>query len=141
MHGWRGKILRVDLTAGQVTDQPLDEKMARNFIGGRGFGIFTIGGVSLLMAMSAETQAGSYLALWSVVQLVARGTGIAAGGLMRDAALAVTGQFNTAYAVVFVIEALGVLASIPLLRQVDIAGFAASHASSRSAEILSAATE
>jgi aldehyde:ferredoxin oxidoreductase len=41
MHGWRGKVLRVDLSAGQVTDQPVDEKMARDYIGGRGFGIFT----------------------------------------------------------------------------------------------------
>ena len=43
---------------------------------GFGFGIFTVGGVSLLMAMNVEEQAGSYLALWSVVQLVARGAGI-----------------------------------------------------------------
>jgi len=42
MHGWRGKVLRVDLSGGQVTDQPLDEKMARDYIGGRGFGIFTM---------------------------------------------------------------------------------------------------
>jgi len=42
MHGWTGKVLRVDLSAGQVTDQPLDEKMARDYIGGRGFGIFTM---------------------------------------------------------------------------------------------------
>jgi BCD family chlorophyll transporter-like MFS transporter len=108
---------------------------------GFGFGVFTIGGVSLLMAMSAETQAGSYLALWSVVQLVARGTGIAAGGLIRDAALTITDQFHTAYAIVFVIEALGVLASIPLLRQVDIAGFTALRATPPSTEILSAMTE
>ncbi len=39
MHGWRGKILRVDLTAGRVRDEPLDPQTARSFIGGRGFGI------------------------------------------------------------------------------------------------------
>ena len=42
MHGWRGKVLRVDLSGGQVTDHSLDEKMARDYIGGRGFGIFTM---------------------------------------------------------------------------------------------------
>jgi aldehyde:ferredoxin oxidoreductase len=42
MHGWRGKVLRVDLSGGQVTDQLLDDKMARDYIGGRGFGIFTM---------------------------------------------------------------------------------------------------
>jgi len=103
---------------------------------GFGFGVFTVGGVSLLMAMSVEEQAGSYLALWSVVQLVARGAGIAAGGLVRDAALALTNQFSTTYAILFVIEALGVLASILLLSRVDVAGFAAQQTQPSFPEIL-----
>lgn len=92
---------------------------------GLGFGIFTVGGVSLLMAMSSEERAGSYLALWSVIQLVARGAGIASGGLIRDLALAATGQMHLAYATLFLIEATGIFIAIVLLRQVDIAGFAA----------------
>jgi BCD family chlorophyll transporter-like MFS transporter len=96
---------------------------------GVGFGIFTVGGVSLLMAMSVEEQAASYLALWSVVQLVARGAGIAAGGLVRDIALSVSGALPAAYATVFLIEALGIFASIGLLRRVDVKGFAAEHTS------------
>lgn len=96
---------------------------------GLGFGVFTVGGVSLLMAMSTARRAGSYLALWSVIQLLARGAGIAAGGLMRDIGLAVTGQISTAYAVVFFIEGLGLLLCILLLLRVDIAGFAREHAS------------
>jgi BCD family chlorophyll transporter-like MFS transporter len=108
---------------------------------GLGFGIFTVGGVSLLMAMSTEEQSGSYLALWSAVQLVARGAGIASGGLIRDVALSITGQFNTAYAALFVIEALGIFWTISLLRQVDISGFAAGRDRPRSTEILTAAAE
>jgi BCD family chlorophyll transporter-like MFS transporter len=96
---------------------------------GFGFGIFTVGGVSLLMAMSVEEQAASYLALWSVVQLVARGAGIAAGGLLRDIALSASGAFPVAYASVFLIEALGIFASIGLLQRVDVKGFAAEHTS------------
>lgn len=42
MNGWRGTILRVDLTAGQVTAQPLDPAMAKAYVGGRGFGIHTL---------------------------------------------------------------------------------------------------
>jgi BCD family chlorophyll transporter-like MFS transporter len=91
---------------------------------GVGFGIFTVGGVSLLMAMSVEERAGSYLALWSMVQLVARGAGIAAGGLLRDLTLNLTGRFDSAYAILFLFEALGLLATIPLLRRVDVLGFA-----------------
>ena len=91
---------------------------------GIGFGIFTAGGVSLLMAMSVEAQAAAYLALWSVIQLVSRGAGIAAGGLLRDAALAVTGSFASTYGIVFWLEAMGALSCIWLLRRADVPGFA-----------------
>jgi BCD family chlorophyll transporter-like MFS transporter len=92
---------------------------------GLGFGVFTVGGVSLLMAMSREHQAGTYLALWSAIQLVSRGAGIAAGGALRDLGLGLTGGFPGAYALVFWAEGLGVLGCIALLRWVDVAGFAA----------------
>ena len=42
MYGWRGTILRVDLTTEKVTKQPLDESVARKFIGGRGFNSKTL---------------------------------------------------------------------------------------------------
>lgn len=92
---------------------------------GFGFGIFTVGGVSLLMAMSAERSAGAYLALWSAIQLIGRGAGIAFGGVVRDAALELTGSLPATYASVFWLEAIGVLACIWLLRRVDVGGFAA----------------
>lgn len=34
--GWRGAVLRVDLTTGDVTNEPLDAAWAAEFIGGRG---------------------------------------------------------------------------------------------------------
>ncbi len=106
---------------------------------GLGFGIFTVGGVSLLMAMSVEGRAGAYLGLWSVIQLVGRGAGIAAGGLLRDVALAVTGNFAGAYAAVFCLEALGALACIWLLKWVDVSGFAGERGQVGRAEALAAA--
>ena len=94
---------------------------------GFGFGVFTIGGVSLLMAMSRPAQAASYLALWSMVQLVSRGLGIAMGGVIRDVVLAITGVFSNAYATLFLIEGLGLFLCIWLLVRVDVKGFAANH--------------
>jgi len=94
------------------------------FVFGVGFGIFTVGGVSLLMAMSREEKAGSYMALWSVIQLFARGAGIAVGGLVRDVTLAWSGQFNVAYASVFVLEAVGLYVTIGLLYWVNVPTFA-----------------
>ncbi len=40
MKGWMGKILRVDLTKAVCTEEPLDAAAARNYIGGRGLGIY-----------------------------------------------------------------------------------------------------
>jgi BCD family chlorophyll transporter-like MFS transporter len=106
---------------------------------GLGFGVFTVGGVSLLMAMSRERQAGTYLALWSAIQLVSRGAGIACGGVLRDLALAFGAGFPGAYAAVFWLEALGALGCIVLLRRVDVAGFAAERRTVEPAEALAGA--
>ncbi len=42
MNGWRGKVLRVNLSTGTVAQEHLDPEMARAFIGGRGFGIYVL---------------------------------------------------------------------------------------------------
>lgn len=95
------------------------------FLFGLAFGVFTVGGVALLMAMSREEEAGTYLALWTVIQLLARGGGITAGGILRDGALAFFGTFPAAYAAVFACEALGILLAAFLLMRVNVAAFVA----------------
>src|SRR5680860_811049 len=40
MKGWTGKILRVDLTHDRVTEEAVDPKTARDYVGGRGLGIY-----------------------------------------------------------------------------------------------------
>ncbi len=40
MNGYGGSILRVNLTKGEVTKEPTPADVARDFIGGRGFGIY-----------------------------------------------------------------------------------------------------
>jgi len=37
MHGWNGKLLRVDLTKGKAVSQEYDAGFAKTFLGGRGF--------------------------------------------------------------------------------------------------------
>jgi aldehyde:ferredoxin oxidoreductase len=39
MKGWNGRLLRVDLGQGRIWEEELREEVARDFIGGRGFGI------------------------------------------------------------------------------------------------------
>jgi aldehyde:ferredoxin oxidoreductase len=40
MHGWCGKVLRVDLTGGQIQTERLDPIAAKTYVGGRGLGIY-----------------------------------------------------------------------------------------------------
>jgi BCD family chlorophyll transporter-like MFS transporter len=94
---------------------------------GLGFGVYTVGGVSLLMAMTTEKQAGAYLGLWTMTQLVSRGVGIGLGGVVRDVGLALSGSIGIAYAAVFVLEAVGLAVCIWLLSRLDVAGFAREH--------------
>ncbi len=43
MNGWMGKILRVNLTTGACTEEPLDPSEVKKYIGGRGLGIHLLG--------------------------------------------------------------------------------------------------
>lgn len=40
MYGWIGKILRVDLSNNKIWEEALDPKVAKDYIGGRGLGIY-----------------------------------------------------------------------------------------------------
>ena len=40
MYGWLGRVLMVDLNTGSLEDQALDPQVARDYIGGRGLGIY-----------------------------------------------------------------------------------------------------
>jgi len=42
MYGWRGSILRINLSTEKITVQPLENSYAKNFIGGRGFNSMTL---------------------------------------------------------------------------------------------------
>ncbi len=40
MYGWAGKVLRVDLSRGRIDVEELDPQAARDFLGGRGLGVY-----------------------------------------------------------------------------------------------------
>jgi len=42
MNGWMGKMLRVDLGSGEIRDQILDPTVLKDYIGGRGIGIYLL---------------------------------------------------------------------------------------------------
>ena len=39
MNGWVGTVLRVNLTTGMITKEPLNAEWAKDYVGGRGLGV------------------------------------------------------------------------------------------------------
>ncbi len=85
---------------------------------GAGFGVYTFGGLSLMAAMTTDREAGAELGLWTIAQVVFRGVGIGAGGLIRDVGLALGGQPPVAYGMVFAIGSAGIVAAMAILTRV-----------------------
>ncbi|MCC6298342.1 MAG: BCD family MFS transporter [Anaerolineales bacterium] len=93
------------------------------FVFGAGFGLYTFGAFSLLIAMSSDAEAGMYLGLWTICVLLSRGIGIALGGIFRDLILSLTGTATVTYGIIFLLEAAGLALSIYFLARVDVIGF------------------
>ncbi len=74
------------------------------FLFGVASGVYTVGGLSLMVAMTDELHAGAYLGVWSLSQLIFRGVGIAGGGLMLDTVQWLSGVPAWGYAAVFIME-------------------------------------
>lgn len=92
---------------------------------GGGFGVYTFGGLSLMAVMASDAEAGAYLGLWSVAILVSKGLGTFFGGATRDILLLGIGlPPGLTYAIIFGLEALGLLGAILILSRIDVVGFA-----------------
>ncbi len=92
---------------------------------GGGFGVYTFGGLSLMMVMSSDKEAGAYLGLWTVSVLVFKGLGTFIGGSLRDLLilnLELGSGFS--YGMVFALEAVGLVTAVLILSRVDVIGFA-----------------
>lgn len=85
---------------------------------GAGFGVYTFGGLSLMAAMTTDQQAGAELGLWTIAQVVFRGVGIGAGGMIRDVALVLGSSPAVAYGIVFATASAGIAAAVVILTRV-----------------------
>lgn len=90
---------------------------------GAGFGLYTFGGLSLMVAMSPDPHSGAYLGLWSVAILVSKGLGTLMGGVIRDLMLALGSMPEAAYGLIFIISAVGLLVAAALVSGLDVTGF------------------
>ena len=93
------------------------------FVTGLGMGIFTVGGLALMMDLAVKEQVGLFMGAWTLAQALANGLASVGGGILHDAGLALLGSEAGAYALVFLVEAGGLLGIIALLLRVDVAKF------------------
>lgn len=85
---------------------------------GVGLGVWNVGTLGLMMDMSPFGRAGTFLGFWTLVVTLARGLGVSGGGILRDAALKLVGDFPISYGLVFVVGAAGLGAALWALSQV-----------------------
>jgi MFS transporter, BCD family, chlorophyll transporter len=108
---------------------------------GLGLGVWNVGTLGLMMHLSPAGRAGTFLGFWSMAVTLARGGGVASGGLIRDILLQIGGTEATAYGVAFVAAAVGLLVSMWSLRQVDVKEFQASQSVVNSEQVLAGAMD
>ena len=92
---------------------------------GFGFGLYTFGGLSLMVVMSPDQDAGAYLGLWTACILLSKGLGTFAGGAFRDLFhLGMGFSEATTYFGVFALAAVGLLLAAAVLRGAQVISFA-----------------
>lgn len=86
---------------------------------GLGMGFFNVGGLALMLGMSAPGNHGIFMGAWTLAQAVANGVASVGGGYLYDVGLRFFGSASTAYAAVFLLEAAGLLGTIAVLAAVS----------------------
>lgn len=94
------------------------------FVVGVGNGIFTVAGLALMMAIADEGNTALFLGAWTVGHALAEGIATATGGVLFEALASLLG-ITGGYASVFLIQGIGLLACVPLLRKIDLDAFRA----------------
>lgn len=91
---------------------------------GLGLGIWNIGTLGLMMDLSPDGRAGTFLGFWTLTVTFARGFGVAGGGILRDLALQLSGDHTVAYGAVFIAGCLGLTIALLALRRANLRDFA-----------------
>ncbi len=90
---------------------------------GLGAGLFTVGGVALMMDMTSEQHTGLFVGAWTLVQALARGPSSVVGGALHNLLTALGAGPAGAYGAVFALEGVGLLISFLLLSGVRVERF------------------
>ncbi len=90
---------------------------------GFGLGLWNVGTLGLMMDMSPNGRAGTFLGFWTLTVTLARGIGVSGGGIVRDLVLRTTGNLSLSYGAVFIAEVIGLSISLWMLSRVNVNEF------------------
>ncbi len=94
------------------------------FVMGLFTGIFNVGALSMMMDMTIEGATGLYMGLWGMAQALGNGIALVFGGALHTG-LIETGLLlpNTAYSVIFMIEAAGMVTAAAVVWHLSVKQF------------------
>ena len=110
------------IVAAGFTQQPIVLQIAMVLFGAAA-GIATVGGISLMLDLTAAKTAGTFIGAWGLAQAMSRGLATFIGGIILDVGKSIFDVPLLAYGLVFAIQAISMILSIVILNQVDVKEF------------------
>ena len=104
------------------TQQPKMLESAMVFFG-IAAGIATVGGINLMLDLTAAETAGTFIGAWGLAQAMSRGLATFIGGVILDIGKNIFSTLLMSYSLVFVIQALAMLLAIAFLERVNVKEF------------------
>jgi MFS transporter, BCD family, chlorophyll transporter len=95
------------------------------FLFGLCSGVVTTGALSLMLDLTAAETAGTFIGAWGLSQAMARALATVAGGTVLDLGNRLFNVPMFAYALVFAVQACGMILAVYLLSRVNVAEFQA----------------
>jgi MFS transporter, BCD family, chlorophyll transporter len=86
-------------------------------------GIATVGGISLMLDLTAAKTAGTFIGAWGLAQAMSRGLATLIGGIVLDIGKGIFNESLISYGLVFMMQALVMILAIIILERVDVEEF------------------
>ncbi|MDJ0567595.1 MAG: BCD family MFS transporter [Pleurocapsa sp. MO_192.B19] len=86
-------------------------------------GMATVGGISLMLDLTAAKTAGTFIGAWGLAQAMSRGLATLSGGVILDIGKSILATPLMSYSLVFAIQALAMMVAIIILERVDVKEF------------------
>ncbi|MFM2313542.1 MAG: hypothetical protein RLZZ04_2818 [Cyanobacteriota bacterium] len=86
-------------------------------------GIATVGGISLMLDLTAAKTAGTFIGAWGLAQAMSRGLATLIGGIVLDIGKGIFNEPLISYGLVFTMQALVMILAIMILERVDVEEF------------------